>query len=300
MKKNTKLLKIIFTITLLYGHHHPSKLLFSQVKKDKLIPAVSSLTTALGSLQTTLGSLQTSLGNIATTLSKGQKLQSPILITLVCGNIVQQSFQDPTHSAIVNAANRGLDGGAGITGAIWDVTGGLTLLGKQELANTKNKNKVDSGGLKTGEAVVTTSEKLTSSVKYVIHTPGPDCRDTNQNKNRTVLLANSYKNSLQVADENEIQTIAFPSISTGIYNYSFDEAKKLAIETVINYLENKATTQIKEIRFVMFDITSFDAYSNEMKKQKKLTLIPNSNNQLLLNSSYTKTGTPPPLASKLN
>ncbi|MFH1831638.1 MAG: macro domain-containing protein [bacterium] len=210
-----------------------------------LNPKIASLKIALETLKKKLGDLATTLKDVAAKLGTEKKTQNqgPI-ITLVFGNLVQQSFQDPGHSAIVNAANPQLGGGGGITGAIWKASGGLDNLTKPIL------QKLGKNALETGEAVISGSNKLKTNkiVDWVIHTPGPHGTDAG----REQLLKNSYLNCLKVADENNIQTVAFPAISIGIYGYPFDEAKNIAIKTVIEYLTlNKTITKIKEVRFVM-------------------------------------------------
>jgi O-acetyl-ADP-ribose deacetylase (regulator of RNase III) len=178
---------------------------------------------------------------------------------LTIGDITRQPFEDPAHSAIVNAANQGLHGGGGITGAIWRAAGDLTDVCQEALQDPKNKQKVDADGLKVGQAVITSSKKLKNIqvVDYVIHTPGPHGVDAD----RAALLANCYRNCLQVAQENDIHTIAFPSISTGIYGYPLKEATRIAISTVLAYLkEHQETTCIKEIRFIVWDKITHDLY----------------------------------------
>ncbi|MFH1831640.1 MAG: macro domain-containing protein [bacterium] len=241
-----------------------------------------------------LPDIETTLNAVIKIILAKLDLKTKPVITLVCGDLVKQSFQDHSHAAIVNAANRALIGGSGITGAIWKASGGLTGICDDELNKQKNALKTELIGkyahLKIGEAVITESQKLKNEkiVDWVLHTPGPDCRYKNQNDNRKVYLTNAYINCLKVADENDIQTVTFPSISTGIFRYPFDEARDCALETVIQYLnENYTTTKIKEVRFVLWDAIQFDAYLakltalTDLNKLSAITDI----NPFLINSS---------------
>ena len=147
--------------------------------------------------------------------------------------------------AIVNAANSTLLGGGGVDGAIHRAAG-------PELLNEcKTLN-----GCKTGEAKITKGYKLPA--KFVIHTVGPVWRGGNNNEDK--LLANCYKNSLKLAEENNIKTIAFPSISTGVYSFPFERACKIAIKTVKEFLENN--TSIEKVIFVCFSESDLEIYKN--------------------------------------
>ncbi len=127
--------------------------------------------------------------------------------------------------AIVNAANSSLLGGGGVDGAIHRA-GGKAIL--DECIQIRNKQ----GGCKTGEAVITTGGNLPA--KYVIHTVGPVWNGGKNNEE--TLLASAYRNSLQLAVDNNIKTIAFPNISTGIYGFPKDKAATIAVDTVREFL----------------------------------------------------------------
>ena len=149
--------------------------------------------------------------------------------------------------AIVNAANSSLMGGGGVDGAIHRA-GGPAILDDCRKIVTKQ------GGCKTGDAVITTGGDLPA--KYVIHTVGPVW--SSGKKNEATLLANCYKNSLQLAVDNKISSIAFPNISTGIYGYPKKEAAEVAVTTVTDFLEQNDF--INKVYFVCFDEENFQLY----------------------------------------
>jgi len=143
--------------------------------------------------------------------------------------------------AIVNAANSTLLGGGGVDGAI-HARGGTQILEECR----KIRREKFPGGLPTGEAVITSGGNL--DAKFVIHTVGP-IYGLSQNKDEQ-LLENCYKNCLSLAVENNLQTIAFPSISTGAFAYPKHEAAKISSRAIKDFLtENKS---IKQIRLVFF------------------------------------------------
>ncbi|MCL4128435.1 UNVERIFIED_CONTAM: hypothetical protein GTU68_050590 [Idotea baltica] len=153
--------------------------------------------------------------------------------------------------AVVNAANSSLLGGGGVDGAIHR-KGGKEIL--DECVKIRNKQ----GGCKTGEAVITTAGNLTA--QYVIHTVGPVWNGGNSQERE--LLANCYRNSLKLAKENQIKTIAFPNISTGIYRFPKAEAAKIAIASVKEYLAS--SEGIEKVIFVCFDADNHQLYGQEL------------------------------------
>jgi len=165
-------------------------------------------------------------------------------ITFTQGDITKQDTD-----AIVNAANSSLMGGGGVDGAIHRAGGSAIL-------EECKKIVAEIGRLPTGEAVITTAGNMSS--KYVIHTVGPIWGGGIRNEAQ--LLANCYKNSLRVAEENGVKTIAFPSISTGAYRYPLNEAAKIAVTAVKEFLKN--SEQIKEVKFVLFDSKTYNAYAS--------------------------------------
>ena len=150
--------------------------------------------------------------------------------------------------AIVNAANTSLLGGGGVDGAIHR-KGGKPIL--DECVQIRNKQ----GGCKTGEAVITTAGNLPS--KYVIHTVGPVWNGDKEEKSK--LLADCYKNSLNLAVENRIKTIAFPNISTGIYHFPKDKAAEIAVRTVKDF---DKSNEIEKVIFVCFDDENYKIYKD--------------------------------------
>ena len=149
---------------------------------------------------------------------------------------------------IVNAANTSLLGGGGVDGAIHR-KGGKAIL--DECIQIRNKQ----GGCKTGEAVITTAGNLPS--KYVIHTVGPVWNGDKEEKSK--LLAECYTNSLNLAVQNGIKSIAFPNISTGIYHFPKDKAAEIAIQTVKDF---ERSVEIEKVVFVCFDDENYKIYKS--------------------------------------
>jgi len=166
--------------------------------------------------------------------------------------IIQGDITEVTTDAIVNAANTSLLGGGGVDGAIHR-KGGSQIL--EECIAIRNKQ----GGCNVGEAVITSAGNLPS--KYVIHTVGPVWNADKDEKKK--LLENCYRNSLELAVKNNIKTIAFPNISTGIYHFPKDKAAKIAIETVINFNQKD---EIDTVIFVCFDDENFGLYDQLVNK----------------------------------
>lgn len=149
--------------------------------------------------------------------------------------------------AIVNAANSSLLGGGGVDGAIHRA-GGPSILAECERIVAKI------GRLAAGKAVMTTGGRLPA--RYVIHTVGPVWNSGKRGEAET--LASAYRESIRVADENSVTTLAFPSISTGAYRYPVDQAAAIAVKTVADAL--RTTTFVKEVRFALFDSSTLNAY----------------------------------------
>ena len=155
--------------------------------------------------------------------------------------------------AIVNAANSSLMGGGGVDGAIHRA-GGPAILEECRMIVAKQ------GGCKTGEAVITTAGNLPA--KFVIHTVGPVWNGGK--KNEQELLAACYQNSLKLAIEHKLSSIAFPNISTGIYGYPKKEAAEIAINTVSAFLKQNNFSGI--VYFVCFDEENYQLYRSAINQ----------------------------------
>lgn len=155
--------------------------------------------------------------------------------------------------AIVNAANSSLMGGGGVDGAIHRAGGPAILEECKKIIAKK-------GGCPTGEAVITTAGNLPA--KFVIHTVGPIWNGGHQKEKK--LLADSYKNSLQLAVENNCRTVAFPNISTGVYRFPKEEAASIAVNGVNDFLQG--TDGIEKVIFVCFDDENFGLVKKQVDK----------------------------------
>lgn len=169
------------------------------------------------------------------------------LIKIIQGDITKLEVD-----AIVNAANSSLMGGGGVDGAIHRAGGPLILAECREIVARQ-------GRCETGQSVITSGGNLPA--KYVIHTVGPVWNGGNNNESN--LLENSYQNSLKIAVENGIETIAFPNISTGIYGFPKKKAAEIAVKTVTEFLSENE--QIKTVFFVCFDHENFELYKFLLK-----------------------------------
>ncbi len=179
-------------------------------------------------------------------------------LRIVQGDITQQSTD-----AIVNAANSSLMGGSGVDGAIHRAGGPAILQECRQIVARQ-------GRLPTGRAVITTGGNL--EAKYVIHTVGPIWHGGS--KGEPELLASAYQQSLKVAAENNLNSVSFPSISTGAYGYPVDQAAKVALGAVITFL-SESTASVREVVFVLFDSRTLGAYSSalrEMAEERGLRL----------------------------
>ena len=163
------------------------------------------------------------------------------------GDITQQGTV-----AIGNAANSALAGGGGVDGAVH--RGG----GPAIMAELKRRYK----GCPTGSAVITSGGNLRA--KYVIHAVGP--RYSGSSKDAE-LLSGAYRKSLELCSQNKISSIAFPSISTGIYGYPVEEASRIALRTVMDYLKGHPDIQL--VRFVLFDSRTYQVYEEALKELTK-------------------------------
>lgn len=153
--------------------------------------------------------------------------------------------------AIVNAANPSLMGGGGVDGAIHRAGGPAILVECRRIRDSVYPN-----GLPTGQAVITTGGNLPA--RYVIHTVGPVWHGGGAGE--AGLLADAYRNSLQVAVDHQLRTVAFPSISTGIYGYPVEQAARVALATSVAFV-NAHPDALDRVRMVLFSTRDLEVYA---------------------------------------
>jgi O-acetyl-ADP-ribose deacetylase len=170
-------------------------------------------------------------------------------VTVVVGDITKQDVE-----AIVNAANSSLLGGGGVDGAIHRAGGPEILEECRAIRRTRFPE-----GLPTGEAVITTGGKL--AALYVIHTVGPIYGE--HRGKEAELLGNCYHNSLTLAVEKNLSSVAFPAISTGVYDYPRNEAAEISSRTIENFLGTDR--QLKEVRLVFFQGSDAEIFLENQK-----------------------------------
>lgn len=165
-------------------------------------------------------------------------------LSLVVGDITKENTD-----VIVNAANSGLRGGGGVDGAIHRAGGPAIMAECRKI-----------GYCPAGQAVVTTGGNL--SATYVIHTVGPIYKGGTKGEANT--LKSAYLESLKQAVKKGAKSISFPAISAGVYGYPLHEAAHIALKTTIEYMKENDTIDL--VRFVLFNQTIFDVFSEELRK----------------------------------
>ena len=178
-------------------------------------------------------------------INRMEKMIGKTKLSLVQGDITLQETE-----AIVNAANTTLLGGGGVDGAIHRAGGSKILEECREILTKQER-------CPTGEAVLTTGGNM--ATEYVIHTVGPVWSGGNHNEDQ--LLRNAYYNSLDVAKENGIKSISFPSISTGVYRFPKERAVKIALGTVREFVQEYS---FAEVRFVLFSENDLQIYEKAL------------------------------------
>lgn len=166
-------------------------------------------------------------------------------------HVIQNDITTLDADAIVNAANNSLLGGGGVDGAIHRAAG------PELLEECKSLN-----GCATGEAKITKGYRL--SARYIIHTVGPVWQDGHQDEAR--LLVRCYQNSLQLADEYQLTSLAFPAISCGVYGYPKEQASKIAVQEISSFLSTHEFP--KTIYLVAFDQPMLDILNAALEECK--------------------------------
>lgn len=164
-----------------------------------------------------------------------------VTLALLKGNIVEVRAD-----AIVNAANSGLRGGGGVDGAIHRA-GGPTIM--------EECRKI--GGCPTGSAVATSAGQL--HARHIFHAVGPIYSGTQQDAQ---LLASAYQSCLDLAEQHHISSIAFPSLSTGVYGYPLDKAAPIALHTIITHIQKD--TSLREVTVVLFGDEAFQEFEKAL------------------------------------
>lgn len=173
-------------------------------------------------------------------LSQVFKISSTVTVVIEKGDITQCQTE-----AIVNAANEQLAGGGGVCGAIFKAAGWQELQAACDIYPKNNGVRCP-----VGQARITDSFKLKSrGIKHIVHAVGPNCGVIKDEHQQNSLLESAYKNSLILADQYTIKSIAFPFISSAIYAFPKERAARIALKTILEYSRN---TQITSIYFMLF------------------------------------------------
>ena len=170
---------------------------------------------------------------------------------LSCITIKKGDITAETSDAIVNAANTSLLGGGGVDGAIHKAAGPGLLEECRKFS-----------GCRPGEARITAGYNL--KAKFVIHTPGPIYKDGKSSEPE--ILRSSYWNSLLLVKKNNLKSVSFPAISTGVYRYPKDAAAEIAIETAVSFIEKEEYPV--DISFILFDNDNYEIYIKTLEDKK--------------------------------
>ncbi len=165
--------------------------------------------------------------------------------------IVRGSVIDQNADVIVNAANTAMQGGGGIDGAIHKAAGPRLMTELRRVAPQ---------GAETGSVVVTGGHNLTQ--KWVFHTPGPIWRGGGAGE--AAKLAICYRNCLEAADQRKLSSLAFCSISTGVYGYPIRLAAPLAVQTIVDYLHAHPETSLTHVVFSMYQQDEYEAFTRAL------------------------------------
>nr|5LBP_A Chain A, MacroD-type macrodomain [Oceanobacillus iheyensis HTE831] len=170
-------------------------------------------------------------------------------LEIVVGDITKE-----TTNVIVNAAAGSLLGGGGVDGAIHHAAGPELLKACQEMRN----NELNGEELPTGEVIITSGFQLPS--RFIIHTVGPIWNQTPDLQEE--LLANCYRNALELVKVKKLSSISFPSISTGVYGYPIHEAAAIALQTIIQFLQEN---DVGLVKVVLFSERDYSIYQEKLK-----------------------------------
>lgn len=169
--------------------------------------------------------------------------------------LVEGDITDLDTDAVVNAANERLAHGGGVAASISQAGGPV-------IQEESDRWVREHGRVPTGAAAITPAGEL--KAKYVIHAVGPVYRSTSKSK-AAELLASAVKSALQMADEQDVRSVALPAISTGIYGYPIDEAAEVMLRAAIDYV--KSGTRLERIAFCLYGQSAFDTFTQELESQ---------------------------------
>jgi O-acetyl-ADP-ribose deacetylase (regulator of RNase III) len=180
-----------------------------------------------------------------------EPFMSTYTINSVTLALLQGDITEVQADAIVNAANASLAGGGGVDGAIHRAGGPAIMAACRRI-----------GGCPTGSAVATTAGNL--KARYVFHAVGPIYQGRS---NEEQLLVGAYQSCLNLAEQHKLQSIAFPSLSTGAYRYPVAQAADIALRTVITHVQHaQKPTSLQQVLFVLFDHRTYDVYEQTIQK----------------------------------